>query len=566
MIVAQAKKIKKQLLLVGLLILLLSVVGYGRSYVTSRYVALDRQAVNKTKNLISKKLSSESIKSSDTNIISIINKALFGNENPNNSTKISIVSTSSSQVSKDGTITYGDTQTTAQVTVGISKGSYSSTSKIVITIPAKNDSSTTPTSITTPATGTSSANRSTSSTATNINPTTGAPIINNPTSSSPATDVGWVPTLTIDNNAGTYWSSMVSCANYPPTQQIICVYEGNGVDTDPNDSYVPIDLYYKISNDGGVTFSSARYKLTSDPGDEYAPFMEYDVTTGKLILTYSMWYDGTGTNGNKIMTRLLTLTKGSDNVSWLGPYTVAASKGSNYWDSSVLYLKGGKLLAFFSVEGSEGNRSGYLNGNGYLQYRTSSDGGTTWDAPRNPIIGTTYQTCMDEEHPVAVQKSDGVIRLLYRNRGAGANTAFDGRCTNMGAGDADIWQIWSEDNGVTWKGQSGFRQTSGPDIFSYIDSQDGNDQIVMMILQNSDGTFSPYHMYSGDGGVTWQGPYLTAEDSYKWPHWENINPYFTMGCRGFVAGFTSPVSATPKINKSQIYVRAFHDGTNTCSQ
>lgn len=392
-------------------------------------------------------------------------------------------------------------------------------------------------------------------------PTVGSPSasVNSTSSAQTTTSVGWVPSLTVDSDSGTYWGSESTCKNHSTTKVLVCVYTGNGADTNPNDDYYPIDLYYRVSNDGGATFADTKYKIAAEAGDEYDPFLEYDSNRNKLVLIYSQWYDSSGSKGNKVMARLGTPNVSNNTVSWSEPYNVASKAGSNYWDASVLHLQNGTLLAFLTVEGSEGN------GYGYLEYRSSQDGGKTWSMPSNPVIGNTKDTCMDEEQPVATQNLDGPIRLLYRNRGVAANPALSGRCLNLGAGDADTWQIWSTDNGASWIGQAGFRQTEGPDLFSYVGTEGGENQTVLMILKNSDGTYSPYHMQSSNRGLTFEGPYLTAESSYKWNHWENIDPHFTVGCRGFVANFTSAVSEKHDY-LSQIYVRAFNNGTNTCSQ
>ncbi|MDD3035742.1 MAG: glycosyl hydrolase family 28-related protein, partial [Candidatus Saccharimonadaceae bacterium] len=122
---------KKTYILIGFLVLTLSsIVGFGTYFISSSYMALDQQAVNEARAMLVKQLTYYPIEGVDFNILSMVESTL-----PNN-TDVSILSSNSSQISNDGTITYENEPTTATVTVKIRKRRSSVTEQITIIIPA----------------------------------------------------------------------------------------------------------------------------------------------------------------------------------------------------------------------------------------------------------------------------------------------------------------------------------------------------------------------------------------------------------------------------------------------
>lgn len=133
---------KKTYILIGFLVIALSsVVGFGTYFISSSYMALDQQAVNEARAMLVKQLTYYPIEGVDFNILSMVESTL-----PNN-TDVSILSSNSSQISNDGTITYENEPTTAIVTVKIRKRRSSVTEQITVVIPVATETDDTNTSV-----------------------------------------------------------------------------------------------------------------------------------------------------------------------------------------------------------------------------------------------------------------------------------------------------------------------------------------------------------------------------------------------------------------------------------
>jgi hypothetical protein len=118
--------------------------------------------------------------------------------------------------------------------------------------------------------------------------------------------------------------------------------------------------------------------------------------------------------------------------------------------------------------------------------------------------------------PVAVQKSDGVIHLMFRDTTYSSN--------------AQIGQLWSSDYGYTWSGFSNFMfDGSQQRLFSFISSQGG---INLTVLASNAGVIN--HWQSWDNGNSWEGPYVTTSVS------PSQDAEFSIGCRGVIFTFSGP--------------------------
>jgi hypothetical protein len=281
----------------------------------------------------------------------------------------------------------------------------------------------------------------------------------------------------------------VTCSQFPGTTTHFCVLE-IGTSTS-------LHLYEIQSTDGGVSWSSP-VQVTADSPAEYDPSMQIDFARGRLSMIYSK--NGSIPGSNDLMIRQkLCLACG-----WSSPVTVVADGGNN-WDAHLLVAGNGDLLALETLEGFGGT------GPGKIRQVRSTDGGASWGSPTIIIDESGEET-----FPAAVQKSDGVIHLMFRD-------------TSHGGGQ-QIGQIWSGDYGYTWSGHSVFAyDPANPREFYSIASQGGINETVLAGIGNR-----LHHWTSWDNGNSWEGPYQTTTTT------GSQDGEISMGCRGPIFTFNGP--------------------------
>ena len=230
-----------------------------------------------------------------------------------------------------------------------------------------------------------------------------------------------------------------ACARFPGSTTTICVFEYG-----PNP--FDLNLVEMRSTDGGLSWTSP-VAITTDSAAEFDPFLAIDNVRGRLSLLYSK----NAPPGNDLLVRHLACLS----CSWSGSVNVIAN-GQNHWDASLVALSNGHLLALDTTETLEGAPDGKI-----WSIR-STDGGATWGSP-TAILDEAGNA---ETYPVAVQKIDGVIHLMFRDK-------------NHGGGN-QIGQLWSSDQGYSWTGHSVFSYSpSTSREFSFIGSQGGYNLTVL---------------------------------------------------------------------------------------
>lgn len=282
-----------------------------------------------------------------------------------------------------------------------------------------------------------------------------------------------------------------SCGRFPSSTATVCIYEEGA-------NFGGMNLFEKVSWDGGVTWSSAS-QVTFDAGkDEFDPFIAVDSGRGRLWLLYSRNRTG---GGNELLIRY----KGCSTCPWTSPTTVISDSG-NHWDASLLVVNNGHLLALETIESAEGALDGQIRS------IRSTDGGFSWGAPSvifdEPGVPETY--------PVALQKSDGFIHLMFRDKAHG--------------GGNQIGQLWSNDGGYTWTGHSVFSfNSSQPREFSFIGTQGSTNITVLATISGR-----VHHWQSSNNGVSFAGPFQTTSTT------STADAEFTVGCRGAIFTYTAP--------------------------
>lgn len=346
-------------------------------------------------------------------------------------------------------------------------------------------------------------------------------------------------------------SPKVSCANFATAKIISCVYPYY------NGATRRLDIFEITSMDGGVSWGSPA-AITNDAGDEYDPMIEYDSGRNRLNLVYAKWPNNIGANHNDVVIRYKTSATGT----WSGATLVAGDGANDYWIPSVLTLQNGMINVYLTRNGPEsvGAAAGSGVGSGRIMVSRSTDGGNTFTAPQ--II---TNTC-DAEYPRGVQNSFGGIMLTFSryivNKQSGTTPCADGSLN--GWSTTDIHQIWSNDHGVTWTGESIlYSNSNGSAMHPYVAAQTTQRQTACPSCQwslifhgNTSNSFAVFEMTSTNQGLTWQAPTLLS--AMVWDHPVDMDGGFIIGCRGFFSFYTD---AYPGQN---LYSKRYN-WSNTCS-
>lgn len=287
---------------------------------------------------------------------------------------------------------------------------------------------------------------------------------------------------------GGFTSPEGSCARFPGSAETICIFEKG---PDPYN----LDLYQIRSSDGGTTWT-APVQVTNFTAAEFDPYLVADPSRGRVWLLYSK----NASPGNDLLIRHLDCPS----CSWSGDHLVR-SDGGNHWDASLLILANGDLLALETLESYEGDP------NGQIRSIRSTDAGVSWGTPVVIIDEFPYP----ETYPVALQKVDGVIHLMFRDKAHGNHSL-------------QVGQVWSTDNGHTWTGHSVFSNNQSlPREFSFIGTQGGQNITVLATVSGR-----VHHWTSWNNGVTWEGPYQTTALS------TSNDAEVSLGCKGLIFSFS----------------------------
>src|SRR5216683_1248708 len=162
-----------------------------------------------------------------------------------------------------------------------------------------------------------------------------------------------------------------TCATFAVDDSISCVYlDWGGAST-------RVNLFELISKDGGLSWSQP-VAITTNPGDEYDPFLHYDPLHKRLWLTYAKWHEDRGGAHNDVVIR----HKDCPACGWSSSVLLVGDGTHDYWIPSVLSLNDGTILTFYSKDGPESSAGA---GSGRIEVKRSRDNGDTW----SPAIQAT---------------------------------------------------------------------------------------------------------------------------------------------------------------------------------
>lgn len=319
-----------------------------------------------------------------------------------------------------------------------------------------------------------------------------------------------------------------TCATFEGDGTISCIY------LDWGGSATRVNLFEMVSKDGGATWSTPL-AITNNPGDEYDPFVQYDPVHKRLWLAYAKWHENRGGAHNDVVVR----HKDCPDCAWSDADLIAGDGQNDYWIPSVLSLKDGTVLVFYSKNGPESSSG---DGSGTIELKRSTDNGGTW----GPVIRAP--AVCDAEYPRAVQNSFGTILLVYGRYVDSSHLPNGTKCadgTNNRYPYTDIHQMWSSDDGKTWTGDAILYHTADGSAFHpFIAIENPRPHAPcatcrwdLFFVRPTHGGFAVFRMQSSDQGLHWSEPVRYSTASWKSPF--NVDPGFTEGCKGAIANFTS---------------------------
>jgi hypothetical protein len=188
---------------------------------------------------------------------------------------------------------------------------------------------------------------------------------------------------------------------------------------------------------------------------------------------------------------------------WTSPRAIIAD-GKNHWDSGLVVLANGHILALETYEGFQGTEPGRIRS------IRSTDGGLTWGVPQVIWHGEN-----EESFPKGFQDSTGRLWIGFKRQKL--------------SGDLSVDIVKSSDNGYTYPEHYVMWENPGVvEAFSFIGTQSPGQNVTILFFADY-----AYNMDSWDGGWTFQGPYRLSDTPWV------IDPQFSVGCRGPIFTYTA---------------------------
>jgi len=236
------------------------------------------------------------------------------------------------------------------------------------------------------------------------------------------------------------------------------------------------DIFYKISSDGGATWSNDMQLTTYQYGDDYPSIMQ--TANGSIWVVWAReirtpvchWdlYYKTSSNGGAAWSNEKPLT--TDPNFDFRPSITQTADGTIWvvWHSDRIW-----------VWDPEENKSIPQDD---IFYKTSSDGGATWSNDKRLTTDPK-----DDGTPSITQTNDGKIWVTW------SSDRYDGR---------DIFYKTSSDGGTTWSNEFRLTEHIGNDWTPTI-IQITNGTIWVVWHSTREGNYDIYYKTSDDGGGSW---------------------------------------------------------------
>lgn len=252
------------------------------------------------------------------------------------------------------------------------------------------------------------------------------------------------------------------------------------------------------SSDFGSTWSDGSYTGHTPPHDQDKQWAVVDPATGFIYLTWTE-FDLYESKKDTDSTRILFSRSTDAGITWSDPVKISFKEGDCKDDDNTVE---GAVPAI----GPNGEVYVVWAAFGKLWFNTSADGGKTW-LPRerevcNQAGGWTYDI-------PGIFRANG-LPFTYCDLSSGPNRGriyVNFSDQKSGAGDTDIWLVWSDDGGLTWSAPKRVNDdAAGKEQFlcsMNIDQSNGN--LYGIYYDRRDATAMETHVYlwySKDGGQT----------------------------------------------------------------
>lgn len=270
------------------------------------------------------------------------------------------------------------------------------------------------------------------------------------------------------------------------------------------------DIFYKRSTDGGSTWSAAR-RLTWDPGESERPALTtnsndhvhvvwQDLRSGNWEIYYKRSTDGGSSwssvqrltwNDGASLSPIVVSDKNNhlhlvwDDVSsgFHDIYYRRSTNGGMAWSATKRLTWTSHLSATPTIAADSNNRLHVVYfddgpGNNEVFYKRSTDGGSTWSAPKRLTWTSGYSF-----NPVISVDTDNRLHVVWHDDTPGTYEIYYKRSTNAGS-------TWESGKRLTWN----LASSAYPQLLTYAKNR-------LHVVWQCDTEL--YYKNSVDGGNTW---------------------------------------------------------------
>ena len=222
------------------------------------------------------------------------------------------------------------------------------------------------------------------------------------------------------------------------------------------------EIYYKRSTNAGSTWSGAR-RLTWTSGYSRCPAVAID--SNKRI--HVVWHDDTPGNYE-----IYYIRSTNGGLTWSAVNRLTWNAGSS--SDPIIAIDSENSIHVVWYDETSGNPE--------VNYKKSSDGGTTWSSVKRLTFNSGWS-----QYPVIAVDSGDTPHLLWHDDPNG---------------NLEIYYKRSTDGGTTWTSPQRLTWTSGSS-YSPATAIDSTNAIHVVFDDDTPGNIEVYYKRSLDGGTTW---------------------------------------------------------------
>lgn len=287
-------------------------------------------------------------------------------------------------------------------------------------------------------------------------------------------------------------------------------------------------------------------RLTNNNNNSFPAYNNTKTICSNGAILHTVWADERDGNAEVYYKRSL-----NSGVSWEADVRLTSSAGSSYFPA--IHVSGSMILVAWSD-----NR----DGNFEIYFKRSEDGGSTWStdtrltsntsgsdypsiAASGSVVIIVWQDLRDTDYEIYFKRSTNGGISWGADQRVSNNTAFSQypSVTISGAkvniawednrdGNREIYNRYSNDDGVTWSGENRLTNNSSPSTsvsvtsegdlvcLTWSDQRDGNWEIYCKYSINGGASFSTDQRLTNANGNSWY-PSIAADDSFIHICWQD---------------------------------------------